>query len=140
MNVFRIGASALFAIALVSLSLAVSPVGKWKGKVGGQMPPLPANATPEQKKQYDSMKEMVAKIVINLEFKGDKTYSVVVTGSPQKAPPETGTWTQSGNTVTVKSTKNGQTRTQPMTMSADGKTITMSPPGGSTAKITFVRS
>jgi len=140
MKIFRVGASALFAVALGSVCLAASPVGKWKGKVGGSMPPLPANANAQQKQQYDAAKAMVAKIVINLELKSNNTYSVTVDGGPQKAPAETGSWSAKGNTITVTSTKGGQKRSQSMTLSADGSKLTMSPQGSAGTKVTFVRA
>ena len=75
-------------------------------------------------------------MTINLTMKKDNTYTLTTSGGPPQAKgnqDDKGTWKQSGKTVTVKSTKKGNKgpdKPQSMTLSADGKTMTMNLPAG----------
>lgn len=117
-----------------SLSLAQNPVGNWKGKLNIKFPPIPANATPQQKAQFTEMKGKIAKAVITLTLSGNKTWSLKATGLPMSPNGgEKGTWTQAGKTITMKTTpKPGGPVAPPQTatLSADGKTMTVLIPNG----------
>lgn len=115
----------VLVLAVCALSLgafAQSVAGKWKGKI--DMSAVKAT-TDTQKQQLQMMKQAFEKCYFNLEMKGDKTYAIEMGGFPgQKPTNEKGKWSQSGRTITVK----GKKDTQKMTVSADGKTMTMVPP------------
>jgi hypothetical protein len=116
-----LGASAAWAS-----SYAQSAVGTWTGHI--DVSAVKA-ADANQQKMMDSMKKMFASTVLKLSLKADKTYSIVITGMGPSAKPttETGKWSQSGRTVTV-SDKSG--KPQAMNLSANGKTMVMTPPSG----------
>lgn len=120
-----------------SLSLAQNPVGTWKGKFNFKYPPMPANATPQQKAQFTEMKSRMDKAVIFLTIKGDKTFTIKAEGMPMaSAGTEKGTWTQAGKAVTLKTSPNPKNPNfnpppQVANFSKDGKTLTIVFPGGS---------
>jgi hypothetical protein len=82
---------------------------------------------------------MMKKMSFNLTMKADKTYTISVEGLPQAQSSsnskDSGNWSQSGKTITLKSTKkenkgpNGD-KPQTLTLSADGKTLSMAIPTG----------
>jgi hypothetical protein len=110
------------AIIVTATALAQSPVGTWKGKLDVSQ----AKATTESEKQQLSMvKSFAAGISFKLSFKKDKTYSMTMTGGPAGAPAQAGKWTQSGRTIMVTGDKG---KPQKMTISANGKMLTMLPP------------
>ncbi len=135
----RVWMSAAAVVVLMSSALAASPVGKWKGKVSVSAPPMPANATDAQKKQVEQAMAMVKAMVINMDVKSNKTYVVTVTGGPQQPKPESGTWAQKGSAVIFTSPKSKQG--QKMTLSADGKKMTVTMGAGpQAATVTFTKS
>lgn len=116
-----------------SLSLAQNPVGTWKGKMNIKFPAPPANAPPERKAQFETAKAQLAKAVILLTVKGNKTWNITTKGMPMPAGDAKGTWSQSGNTLTLKTDPNPQNpgRTAPpqaAKFSKDGKVLTISLP------------
>lgn len=146
LNIKRFLATAAMVATLVSATLAASPVGSWAGRlVIDNMPKLPANATPEQKKQIQTMLDQVKKYRISLVIKSNKSFNVSAPAmGPMPAQTAEGTWTQIGTKLTLKTTKeNGKPATGPnakpqdFTYSADGKTITSTKMG--MGKIIFTR-
>lgn len=138
----RLLGTGIIALSLFSAAVAApNPVGKWNGKVQISMPPTPPNATPEQKAMMAKVFDGVKKMVIKLELKADKTFTVVSPnpGDGKPGKPQSGKWSQKGNTVTLTDPK-GQP--QEFTLSADGKTLSadlkQGAPGG--ARITFTRA
>jgi len=132
-NVSEMKMRSLAAVAVAAFAVApayaANPVGKWKGTVDAKMPPVPASATPEQKKMMQSAMAMIKNMSFNLDMKANKTYTVEIKGGPNgQTQKETGKWSQKGNTVTLSSTRNGKTQSQNATLSADGKTLTIVPP------------
>lgn len=129
-------ATILCVCALSLAAFAQNVTGKWKGKI--DLSAIKAT-TDTEKKQLAMMKQMLEKTYLNLDLKANKSYSVEIGGFPgQKPKTESGTWSQSGRTITVKGKK-----TESMTVSADGKTLTMIPPSNEKApkgmKIIFKR-
>jgi hypothetical protein len=118
-----------------SLSLAQNPAGAWKGKLNIKMPPLPASATPEQKAQYTKGKAQLAKAVLNLNLKANKTWTMTATGVPMGpgGNTQTGTWTVNGRTITLKQNPNPQNPNftpppQAATLAPNGKVLTITLP------------
>ena len=141
----RFVASVAVAMLAIAPAFAADPVGKWKGTLQAQMPPIPANATPEQKKMMQNAIAMIKAMTFTLDFKKDKTYTVVIKGGPGgQSQTEKGKWSQKSNTVTMSNTKNGKTQSQNATLSADGKTLTIIPPTqgqrGPAPKLIFKRA
>jgi hypothetical protein len=135
---FFLVVTALAVLATVSLA-AQNPVGTWKGKVLLDTSKMPKMTNPDQKKMMDKMLATTRAMVITIVMKSDKTYVATMTGGPN-TPPEGGTWSVKGNTVTMTSKKKGG-QSQPFTLSADGKTMSMSLPAmmGATGKIVLKR-
>ena len=136
--------------ALIVLSIGVSALaspnvtGKWKGKLHISLPALPPNLTAEQKQAVAAQMAKVKAATIILNLKGDKTYTASAQGMPGTDQTDTGTWTISGNTLTMTSTKKkkkpGMDKPQKLTISSDGKTITLPIPGGANNKAVFNRA
>ena len=129
------GLVAMAATCLLASAIAQSPVGAWKGKLNIKMPPMPANADPQMKAMMEKGMAAARNMTINLTMKKDNTYTLTTTGAPAEAKgkqDDNGTWKISGKTVTVVSKKKngmGNQKPQTMTLSADGKTMTMPLPG-----------
>lgn len=124
--------------ATCALAFAQNVTGAWKGKIKMDMSKMPAPKDEQGKKMMAQVKDMMAKITINLTLNANKTYTIKATGIPGKEASQTseGTWSQSGKSITVTPTKeNGKKATgenakkQTLTISADGKTISMMVPG-----------
>jgi hypothetical protein len=140
----------LMFAGMVLVAGASAQVGKWNGKLSMKMP---AATTPEAKKQQDAIMAQMKQFVIRMDLRADKTVvmstpAVNMGGRTQKASSATGTWKMSGNTLTVTLTKadgkpmtKEQAQPQVLTMSADKKTLTMSPPqAGGGLKIVFTKA
>lgn len=146
LNIKRILVAAALVATFITTSLAASPVGTWSGRlVFNQMPTIPPNATPEQKKQMQAMLNQIKNYRITLVIKSNKTFNVSAPAlAMMPAQNAEGTWSVAGTKLTLKSTKeNGkpvtgaQAKPQTLDFSADGKTIssTMQNQG----KIVFTR-
>jgi len=137
------------AVAALGTTAMAAPnaVGKWKGKIQFTLPKLPPNLTPQQRQMIDQQLAQVRKMTLNLNLQQGGKYSMLVTGGPagMKNNTDTGTWSQSGNTVTIKSAKKSQNpqanKPQNLTLAANGRTMTLiMPPGmGMNGKVTFTR-
>ncbi len=119
------------------LALAATPVGTWTGKITiTKMPVLPAGAPPQQKAMAQQFVAAMSKMRLMLNLKSDKTYVMTMVGGPTQ-PPHTGKWSQKGNVITTTSaTEKGPP--QNLTLSADGKTMTLIAPGNQ-GKVVFTR-
>lgn len=145
-------------MAVVSMSMAQGVVGAWKGKMDLDTSALPKGQNPEQQKaMVEMVKKMMGNMSMNLTLNADKTFTMVVTGLP--ANPQTqqkgqdqkakGKWVQKGNTITLTVTEangqkpKGENKPQSLTVSKDGKTLTLVPnaPGAQLgrSKIVFTR-
>jgi hypothetical protein len=128
--------------ALVTSSFAdQNPVGTWKGKVLIDTSKMKKVGDPQQQAMIEKGIAAGRNMVITIVMKANKTYVASMSGGPQ-SPPDSGTWSLKGNTVTMTSNKkNGKSQSQPFTLSADGKTMSMSMPPmmGATAKVVFKR-
>lgn len=141
---------AAISLALFAIALAQNVTGAWKGKASVDTSKLPKMEGVDQKKMVDEIKSMLGKMTINLDLKANKNYAIKVTGLPNNTKDQTseGTWKQSGKTITLTPTKeNGKKPTgesakpQNLTVSADGKKMTMPLPGGAMfgGVVTFTR-
>ena len=134
---------ALIALAAFCTSAFAgpSPVGTWKGHIVLDVAKLPKAPNPQAQKMMDEQIAKAKAAVIKLTFKANKTFTATSTGMPGSDNSDNGTWTQTGNTVTIKSTKpskNPQVPTKPtqnLTLSSDGKTMTLS--AGKMATVVF---
>lgn len=140
--------AALGALALAAVAFAASPVGNYSGKIVLDKSKLPKGQNAQQQKMIDDGIAQVAKMKVDLAIKSNKTFNITMSGGPLSKPSTAeGTWSQSGNTVNLKTTKQdgkkvegkaGQTQT--MTMSKDGKTLTLDGASqGMPGKMVFTR-
>lgn len=138
LNCKRILATAAMVATFVTASFAASPVGTWVGKIVlDKTPEIPAQASPAQKQQMQSMIDQIKKIRINLVVKSNKTFLLSAPAiGPQPATKAEGTWAQKGSTVTLTTTKeNGKAvsgtkaKPQDFQLSANGKSLSMGTPG-----------
>jgi hypothetical protein len=123
------------ATCLFTSAIAQSPVGKWTGKLNLKMPQLPATADANTRQMVEQGLAAVKKMTLHLTFNKDKTYTMFTKDAPAQAGGEqkdNGTWSQSGKTISIISTRKGKKAEQPQTMvfSADAKVLTMTLPGG----------
>ena len=130
---------ALALVAAAPFALAANPVGKWTGKMMIKMPTLPPSANPQQKAMMEKVMSQMSQARITLDLKANKTFTVSMTGMPQAqgAKTETGMWSQKGNVVTTTQAKAGS-KPQSMTLSPDGKTLTLTIPNGQ-GKVVFTK-
>jgi hypothetical protein len=126
-------------VATFAFALAQNVTGAWKGRIDIDMSKLPAAKNEEGKKMMEQVKTMLGKMKITLTLNANKTYSMKATGLPNAMKDQTseGTWKQRGKSVTLTPTKeNGKKPTgesaKPVTLtvSADGKKMSMAVPGG----------
>ncbi|GMV88633.1 MAG: hypothetical protein AMXMBFR81_15640 [Chthonomonas sp.] len=155
---------AVLAVAAMS-AMAQSPAGKWTGKLdiskADMMKSAPKDMPADQRKQMeammDSMLVSLKKMTFSMTVNANNTWKMVVKGAPGAAGPNgkpqpdstaEGKWTQKGDKVTFEQTKeNGKAKpkdahsTKSMTLSKDGKTMTMvENQGGQTIKIVFKKA
>lgn len=124
----------LFLLVLVAHALAASPVGEWQGKLVIDRTKMP-KVNAEQKKAMDKQFATMEKIRFSFSFKAGGAYTsraTFVPGTPDQTAG--GSWTQNGSVVAVtvktlngKPAPKGVDMTQKMTLSADGKTLTLVP-------------
>lgn len=80
----------------------------------------------------EKAKASMAKLRVTMVFKSDKTFTSKATGSPDgKSHTSSGTWSQSGKTVTILTkTYDGKSKTgeppRNFVLAGDGKTMSMS--------------
>lgn len=140
---------AVLAALVATTFAATNVVGSWTGRVSVDTSKLPQQSDPLAQKQMKTMRDMMAKVVLHVKLKADKTYTATTTGVPGgKEQKEAGTWSISGSTVTIKTTtSNGKPATgqaakaQKLALSKDGKTMTetqSSPAPGGTIIFTIV--
>lgn len=120
-------------LATVAVAFAANAAGTYSGKIVLDKSKLPKGQNAEQQKMINDSLAKVAQMKINLSLKANKTFTITMSGGPMpKASNAEGTWTQSGNKVTMKTTKQDgksvsgqQGETQNLTLSGDGKTLTL---------------
>ncbi len=150
MNKFLKVSLAVTTAAIMTAAIASTNVtGAWKGKILLDVSKMPKAQNPQQQQMMDGVLAGIKKMSINLSLNANKTFTMSASGLPQNAPNKKaeGTWTQSGNALTLKITKeDGKAPTmkqepQVITVSADGKTLTMVPKnaGPMGGKIVFTR-
>ena len=129
-------ATGLLAAAFAS---AASPVGAWTGKIQIKMPPMPANTPPAQKAMVTKMMADIQKAKFLLTVNANKTYTMKIVGMRANSgkTSDSGTWSQTGNSVSFKEGKPGG-KSQAMVLSKDGKKMVLAVPGGQ-GTITFTR-
>jgi hypothetical protein len=133
----------LFATAAVA---GTNVVGAWKGHVEMNMSKMPPAKTPEQKQMMDKVMAQIKKMVINLNMKSDKTFTMTAIGAPPdgKNHTMTGTWSQKGDTVNfVNKTEDGKPATgndKTMVGTVSGKSLSLELPGSKgEGKLVFKR-
>jgi hypothetical protein len=142
-----LGLIALATCLLATSAVAQSAAGTWKGKLKMDLSAMPKMQDPKMQAMIQQQMDMVKKMVLNLSLKSDKTYSITVTGLPKDAPSgntkDAGTWSQTGDTVTIKSTmkKGNMNKPQTLMLSKDKKILNMVFPAnaGPKASLTFTR-
>ncbi len=102
-----------------------------------QAPPMPANAPEAQKAMVTKAMAQMRAARIMLVLKANKTYTGKTVGLPTSQADAGGTWSQAGNVVTIQPKRAGAPASK-LTMSKDGKTMTISLPGGR-GKVVFSR-
>ncbi len=132
--------------------------GAWKGKLKVDMSKLPKPKDAAQKKQMDAfIQTMIDSVKVNLTMKANKTFSLKLSGLPQRPgadgkvnPAEQnaeGTWTQKGAVIMLKITKSngvapkGENPPQRVNILDGGKRLDLEPEGGRGmgGKIIFTR-
>ncbi len=136
----------LVAVAFASLTTGAlagpSVVGSWKGHLIMDTTKMPKAPNAQAQAQMDQGMAKLKKTVISITFKGNKTFSATTSGMPGQDKPQNGTWTQSGNTVTLTGTNkgpDGKAHPQTFTLSKDGKTLSTAVSGGA-VKIVLARA
>lgn len=149
-NAKRILTAAVVLTAFVTTTFAATNVvGTWTGRIILDMSKMPKPTNPQQQQTMKKMMDQLAKMRITLKLKANKSFSVSAPAGPGGKPQTgEGTWTQSGQTVTITvKTENGKPATgqsaqpQALSLSKDGKTMTLVPPtaqGG--GKVVFKRA
>lgn len=146
-NTKRILVAAVALATLVSFAVAANVVGTWNGKIILDTSSMPKPQNPQQKKALDDALAQIAKAKVVLKLNANKTFTIAATGMG-KAPSQNaeGTYKVSRNQVILTATKeNGKPaseqtkKPQTLQLSADGKTLTLAPPGKSGGKIVFRR-
>ena len=123
-RILRLGFIALPLILAAAVS-AQSPVGTWTGKMDFS---AAKTKNANEKTQLDMAKQIFQKMSMRLTMNKNKTYKLVIGGGPNgQSMTDTGKWSQSGKTITVTGKKG---RGEKMTISPDGKKMTMFPPSG----------
>ena len=133
-------ALALAVFGTVLSAQAATPVGKWTGTIEPKIDQ--SKFTPEQRQQVAAALGKVRTMRIALVINANKSFTVGDAANPGKT--SKGTWTQSGNVISMTSTNPqnpSQKQTQKATLSADGKRMTLNAvnPMGS-AVITFKKA
>jgi hypothetical protein len=135
----------LLSVLLFAVATAASVVGSWKGKVVLDTSKMKKALNAAEQQRQQQMINSSKSLALTLVFKKDGTYSATATGAPQGTT-DSGKWSQSGNTITVTSSRklaNGTpSKPESFTMSANGKMLSMPLPGtnmGVTGKIIFTR-
>jgi len=142
---FRLALILGFALSLVAAALASSPVGTWTGRIVVDTSKMTPPKDPQTQSAIRQQIQMAQKIMITITFKADKTFTAKSTGAPRPPKTQTGTWSQSGNTVILTPTQaspSGKPLSQSFTMSKNGKTLTSTLPGAQmniVTKIVFSR-
>jgi NACalpha-BTF3-like transcription factor len=147
LNLKRILPAALALAALTTTAFAApAVVGTWSGKVVFDTSKLPKATTPEQKKMMDDMMAQVKKMRVTLKLNSNKTFTVkspAAFGQPAHAAE--GTWKQSGQKLTLTTTKEDgkkpsaeSAKPQDLTISKDGKSLTLVPPGAQAQSFKFI--
>jgi len=118
----------LFALIILSsfpclVAYGQSPVGNWSGRMDVSQA-KPKNA--KEMNRIDEARKKLGSISFKLLMRSDKTFTVTIASAGSvKRVTQDGKWSQSGRTITV-TDKTGQPRN--MTISANGKQMTMAPP------------
>jgi hypothetical protein len=133
-KIIRFGLVALAATCLLSVQAsAQSAAGTWKGKLHLDAAAMKAK-DPKAQQMMQSVMAMVKNMTFALQVNKNNTWKMDIVGAPQQAgktPSETGTWSQAGSKVTMKTNKKAaKSDTQTLTMSKDGKTMTLTAPKG----------
>src|SRR6185312_11540927 len=97
--------------------------GTWYGRFDFHNAKPPKTASPQQ---VQAMEKMMAKVQLTLVMKKDGSYSIAASGFGPKAQTSTGKWTLKGAALSL---NEGKGVPQAATVSKDGKSITMAPPG-----------
>lgn len=123
-------------------AMASSVVGNWTGKIHSPMPPARPGETPQQAQMRAKVMQAIANAKISLNLKANKTFTLGASVPGKAGQSQPGTWSQSGNTITLNMKTPQGPQTEKATLSANGKTLTLIPSkqGGGRATITFSRA
>jgi len=132
------------AFVLFSAACAIagtSPVGNWTGRIVVDTSKMATKPDPQTQEKIRTGIQAAQKVVISMTFKANKTFTAKTSGGPVAGKTQTGTWSQSGNTVTLtRSDKapDGKLHSQVFTMSKNGKTLSFTIPGGAMGIVTKI--
>lgn len=139
------------AVLVVSaVAYAAGAVGKWNGKLDIKLPANMPKMEASQKQMMDNMLAEARKMRVALELKSNNTFVLKASNipGPNKTATSEGTWKQTGSNIVITAKKEDgkavtgeKAKPQTMILSKDGKTMTLSLPGGmgGSAKIVFTR-
>jgi hypothetical protein len=82
-------AAAILSPICLAQATAQNVVGKWTGKITGQ---LPKGNTPEQQKQMAQAQQMMSKLRLVMTINADKTYTVKASGVNGQDTTTNGSW------------------------------------------------
>lgn len=132
----KVSAKSALIVAGITLfgSAFASPkvIGSWKGKIHLIVPKMP-DSNPQMKAMIEKQLATLANLSILLNVKPDHTYSTRTQGGPSSVPNKesTGKWSTEGTTITLKSSDpKAPKEGQKLTVSANGKTMTLTLPRG----------
>jgi len=129
----------IVAALTVGITVAATNVtGKWNGKISTDISKLPKETDPQKADLHKKMIAQLATLKITLVLSANKTYTLTTIAPGKTAPVQHGTWSVSGNTLTLNiKGRDGAQHPQQFTLSKDGKTLSAAQKGA--MKITFTR-
>lgn len=138
--VYRLVLGVLLA-TIASVAVAYTPVGIWKGQVAVDTAGMQAQPTPALENRFRQRITEIKKMAFRIVFNADHTFKGTSTRGTRTLPPQTGTWSQSKNVVTITASpkgRDGKAHHQVFVFSGDGKTLTAKLPAAAGVKANLV--
>jgi len=137
---FKVGIGLGFVAILISSAFGGSVTGLWHGHVKVIVANLPTPPNPQDKARMMDQVNKNEKMVIGLTLKADHTFSITAPGMTASTPGQSGTWSQSGSTISMIAKGSGTAKVPPQvfTLAKDQKSFSMTQKNPMTKKDLFV--